>query len=207
MGSAVTSALAPAGSRPLAIALLWLTIAWNVVEGAVAVTSGAAAESVALVGFGIDSFIEVTAAAVLIWRLGAERDASRERIAHAVVGATFIALAAYIAGDAAYVFATDAEPEASGIGLALAVASSITMPAIGLLKRRNAVRLGSPALVAESHETLICSYLSVSLFAGLALNAVAGWHLADVVAALVMLPWIVKEGIEGLRGAYEETDG
>lgn len=205
--TSVPSAQSEAGSRPLALALLWVTIAWNVVEGAIAVSSGVIAGSVALVGFGLDSFIEVTAAGVLIWRLQEERDASRERIAHAVVGATFIALAAYIIVESTYVFATGAEPDVSPVGIGLAVASLVVMPALGLLKRRNALRLGSAALVAESHETLICSYLSIALLAGLALNAIAGWHQADVIAALVMVPWIVKEGIEGLRGEHEEDDG
>ncbi len=197
------------GSHRLAAALLWLTIGWNLIEGVVAVTSGMLAQSVALVGFGLDSFIEVTAAAILLWRIGLpehdERAERRELVAHRVVGVTFLALAAYIAAQAVYTLTLGKEPEASGIGLGLSVVSLVAMPAIGLLKRRNAIRLGSRALVAESTETIVCSYLSLALFIGLAANALAGWWWADVAAALAMVPWVVKEGLEGLRGeACEE---
>lgn len=192
------------GSLPLATALLWLTVGWNIIEGIVAVSAGAVAGSVALVGFGLDSFIEVTAAVVLLWRLGIshedERVEQRERLAHRVVGMTFVALTLYILVQSAYVIATRSEPDASAVGLVLALASLVVMPAVALIKRRNATRLGSRALIAESTETLICSYLSLTLFIGLAANAVWGWWWADVVAALAMVPWIAKEGLEGLRG-------
>ena len=192
------------GSVNLAQRLLWLTVAWNVIEGAIAVSAGVRAGSVALVAFGLDSFIEVTAALVLLWRIrladADERAEQRERTAHRIVGATFIALAAYIAVQAIYVVVTRNEPAASPVGLVLAVASLIAMPAIGLTKRRNAIRLGSRALIAESTETLICSYLSVTLFLGLGANELFGWWWADIAAAFAMAPWIVKEGLEGLRG-------
>jgi len=190
-------------SLSLARALLWFTLAWNVAEGVIAVSSGLVASSVALVGFGLDSFIEVTAAAILIWRLslaeGDERSERREQMAHRIVGATFIALAVYILAQSAYVFADGRQPEESGVGMALAVAATIVMPALALAKRRNAAGLGSRALIAEARETFACSYLSLTLFVGLAANALAGWWWADVAAALAMVPWIAREGVEGLR--------
>jgi divalent metal cation (Fe/Co/Zn/Cd) transporter len=199
----VTAIARRAGSPPLAAALLWLTVAWNIVEGCVAVSSGLLAGSVALVGFGLDSFIEVTAAVVLLWRLGIvdedERTERRERVAHQIIGATFIALALYILAESAYIVMTGHEPDTSAIGLVLAIVSLIAMPVIGLAKRRNAKRLGSRALIAESTETLICSYLSLTLFIGLGANSLFGWWWADIAAALAMAPWIVKEGIEGVR--------
>lgn len=199
----MTTSVGKNGSLSLANGLLWLTVAWNVVEGVIAVSSGVVAGSVALVGFGLDSFVEVTAALVLLWRLRAaeddERAERRERVAHRVVGSTFLALAAYICAESVYVLATRDEPEASTVGLVLAIVSLVVMPVLGVTKRRNATRLRSSALISESMETLICSYLSLTLFIGLAANAAFGWWWADVAAALAMAPWIVKEGIEGLR--------
>jgi divalent metal cation (Fe/Co/Zn/Cd) transporter len=196
------------GSWRLAQVLIYLTVAWNLVEGIVAVVAGVRASSVALVGFGLDSFIEITASAVLVWRMAQPNDArteQRERLARRVVGATFILLAIYIVLQAAYLVVAGHAAEASGIGLALAGASLTVMPAIGLLKRRNAQRLHSHSLMAEAAETLVCSYLSAALVLGLALNAALGWGWADTAAALAMLPWIVKEGVEGLRAEDCET--
>lgn len=187
----------------LALVFLWVTIGWNVIEGVIAVSAGALAGSVALMGFGLDSFIEVGAAGVLIWRLGTSDDEigkSREHRAHQLIGASFIVLAAYIVAQAAYVVATGQQPEVSGVGLALAIVSLALMPALGLAKRANARALGSPALIAESTETLVCSYLSLTLFVGLGANALFGWWWADIAAACAMIPWIVREGMEGLRG-------
>ena len=207
----MTLAVQRRGSSVLATRLLQLTVAWNIAEGFVAVGAGIAAGSVALVGFGLDSFIEVTAALVLLWRIRLpdhdERVESRERLAHRVVGATFIALSGYILVQAIYVVASGEDPESSTVGIVLALLSLTVMPLIGLIKRSNAQRLGSAALVAESKETLICSYLSLALFAGLAANALFGWWWADIAAALAMVPWILKEGAEGLRGeACEDAD-
>ena len=203
-------AVARRGSISLANALLWLTIAWNVVEGVIAVSAGFAAGSVALVGFGLDSFIEVTAAVVLLWRLRLpvhdERVEQRERRAHQLVGATFVLLAGYVLAQTAYALSAGNEPESSTVGLVLAAASLIVMPTVGLTKRWNATRIGSSALVAESTETLICSYLSLALFIGLGANAAFGWWWADLLAALAMVPWIAKEGFEGLRGESCEDD-
>lgn len=184
--------------------LLVATVTWNVVEGVVAVSAGLAAGSVALVGFGLDSFIEVAAAAVLLWRMSIsaddDRTERRETAARRVVGVTFLVLALYILGESVYVLAFERAPEPSRVGIILSAISLAVMPAIGILKRGRAVRLESPALVAESTETLICSYLSLALLAGLVANSAAGWWWADVAAALAMIPWITKEGVEGLRG-------
>ncbi len=197
-------------SMSLANALLWLTIVWNVIEGVIAVSAGFAAGSVALVGFGLDSFIEVTAAGVLLWRLRLPihdaRAERREHRAHQVVGATFIFLAGYILAQTAFVLATGDEPESSTVGISLAAASLVVMPAVGLTKRWNARRIGSNALVAESTETLICSYLSFALLIGLGANAAFGWWWADLLAASAMVPWIAKEGMEGLRGESCEDE-
>jgi divalent metal cation (Fe/Co/Zn/Cd) transporter len=203
-GTATVSPAVRDGYRRLAVRFLWLTVAWNVAEGFVAVGSGAAAGSVALVGFGLDSFIEVTAALVLLWRLGLpdhdDRGEAREAFARRVVGMTFLALAVYIALQATYTVAAGGTPESSAVGLGLAVASLLVMPVLGLAKLRNARRLGSRALVSESAETLVCTYLSASLFIGLAANWALDWWWADVAAAIAMVPWIVREGLEGLRG-------
>jgi divalent metal cation (Fe/Co/Zn/Cd) transporter len=197
-----------AGSRRLATSLLWITIVWNLAEGGVAVISGIAAASVALIGFGLDSFIEVTAAAILLWRLNLpQRDEAAERretTAHRIVGFTFILLAAYIGAQTLYALVADDEPGPSNVGLVLSVVSLIVMLGLGILKRWNARRIGSRALIAESTETLLCSYLALTLFVGLAANALAGWWWADIAAALAMVPWIVKEGLEGLRGRDHE---
>lgn len=189
---------------------LWLvgaTLAYNVVEAVVALASGAVADSVALIGFGLDSSIEVVAAAVLLWRLGlevrgvtGERLERAERRVHRVVGGTFLALAAYVSGQAVWSLATRSQPEESLVGIALAFASLVIMPLVAWGKLRAAREIGSGALRAEAMETLACSYLSFVLLVGLAANAVAGWWWADPLAAAAMVPWLVKEGLEGVRG-------
>ena len=206
----MTLAISRRGSLTLAMGLLWFTLAWNVAEGVIAVWSGFIAGSIALIGFGFDSSIEVLAAGVLIWRMSLpehdERAESRERTAHRIVGFTFIAVALYIAAEVVYTLATGNEPAASGSGLVLAVAATIVMPVLGFVKLRNARELQSGALTAEAKETLVCSYLSFTLFFGLAANALLGWWWADIVAAMAMVPWIAKEGLEGIRGESCEGD-
>ena len=182
--------------------LEYLTVGWNLCEGVIAVAAGAAAGSTALVGFGLDSFIESTSGAALIWRLrhageGGER---RERIALKLVGASLLLLAAYVAADAAWSLAGREPPDVSMVGVALAAVSLVVMPLLARAKRRVAARLGSRALAADSKQTDICAYLSAILLAGLAANAAFGWWWADPAAALVMTPIIFKEGLEALRG-------
>jgi len=187
----------------------WLvggTMAYNLVEGVLAVAAGVAARSIALVGFGLDSYIELAAAGALFWRLrievrGAERPKVErvERRVRRFIGGTFMALALYVAGQSAWVLWRAAAPAESPLGIGLAGASLVVMPLIAWGKLRAARELGSASLRAEARETLACFYLSFTLLLGLAANAAAGWWWADPAAALLMVPWLVKEGIEGLR--------
>jgi divalent metal cation (Fe/Co/Zn/Cd) transporter len=189
---------------------LWLvaaTIAYNVLEAIIALWSGKRAESVALLGFGLDSIIECAAGGVLLWRLAVEvRGAHHETIerterhVHRFVGATFIALALYVTGQAAWALWRRDAPDESPIGIALAAASLLIMPVVSWGKLRAARAIGSAALRAEAKETLACSYLSFTLLVGLVANAAAGWWWADPVAAIAMVPWLLHEGVEGLRG-------
>src|SRR5215472_16120651 len=179
----------------------YLSIAWTSLEAAVGIAIGAAASSVALVGFGIDSLIEVASSVVLLWRLAEHKRAEeREELAHKLVGIGFLALAAYIAFDALNDLLRRLPPRATYFGIGYAIASVIVMPLLARAKRRVAAKLESNALHADSHQSDICAYLAVILLAGLALNALFGWWWADPVAALCMLPIIIKEGVSGLRG-------
>jgi len=188
---------------------LWLvatTMVYNSAEGAIALWAGVHTGSIALVGFGLDSFIECTAAAALLWRLtlearGAHAEAverSEQRV-HRFVGATFVALALYILAQAGWTLWTHEAPEESLVGIILAVASLVIMPLVSWGKLHTAKVINSAALRAEAKETLACSYLSFTLLLGLVANAAAGWWWADPMAALLMVPWLVKEGLEGLR--------
>ncbi len=190
----------------IALALVVGTLVYNVIEAAVALWTGLDASSIALFGFGLDSVIETVAASVLLWRLwqgvrgaGADRLAELDARVHRVVGGTFLALTVYILFQAAWTLSTRARPEESPIGIGLAIASAIVMPLVSVGKIRAARRLGSSALLAEAKETLACSYLSLTLLLGLLLNGSLGWWWADPVAALLMVPWIVREGVEGVR--------
>ncbi len=186
---------------------LWLvagTMLYNALEAFVALWAGIQAESVALVGFGLDSTIEMAAATVVLWRMGIEARgavASRveraERLVRRFVGATFLALAAYVLIQSVWILWTGRPPAESVIGIVLAVASLVIMPLIALGKFNVAREIGSAALRAEAKETLACSYLSFCLLLGLSANALVGWWWADPVAAMLMVPWLVKEGLEG----------
>lgn len=184
--------------------LSYLTALYNALEGLVAIGAGLAAGSVALVGFGVDSAIELAASGAAIWRLRAERDAGwRERSERATlrsVGVLFLALATYVAVDAAKTLLAREPPRESVVGIALAAVSLVVMPLLARAKRRVAVAMGSAALAAESQQTMICTYLSAILLGGLLLNAAVGWWWADPVAALGMVPLIAHEGFEALRG-------
>lgn len=181
--------------------LEYFTIGWNVLEAIVAVGAGWLAGSVALVGFGIDSVIECLSGAALIWRLQTGTGgAARERRAEQLVGFSFFALAAYVAWEAGSDLWRRESPDASFVGIGLAVASLIVMPVLARAKRRVAVALDSRALVADSKQTDLCAWLSAILLGGLALNAGFGWWWADPVAGLIMVPIIVREGVSALRG-------
>ena len=181
-----------------------LTIGWNSLEAIIAVVAGVVAGSIALVGFGLDSVIEVSSGVALLWRLSLDADVARreklEAAALKIIGASFLALAAYVAFDAIFALWTRELPEASYAGIALAALSLVVMPLLARAKRRVASRIQSKALHADSRQTDICAYLSAILLGGLLLNALFGLWWADPMAALVMVPIIAKEGIEALRG-------
>lgn len=184
--------------------LEYFTIGYNSLEGLIAVVAGLMAGSVALVGFGFDSLIEVTSGAVLLWRLHADVDEARrerlEGISLRIVGACFVVLALYVSYDSIKSLIRREAPEESVVGIVLAAVSLIIMPLLVRAKRRVARGIKSGALMADSKQTELCTYLSAILLGGLLLNAVLGWWWADPVAALIMVPIIVKEGIEALRG-------
>ena len=181
--------------------LEYFTIGWNLLEAIVAVGSGILAGSASLVGFGIDSLIESASAFILLWRLReGELGEERENLALKLVGISFLLLAGYIAFDAGKSLINLESPEVSYTGITLAILSLIVMPLLARAKQRVAADIKSRALTADSRQTDICAYLSAILLAGLGLNALFGWWWADSVAALIMIPIIVKEGIEALRG-------
>lgn len=197
--------------RRIALWLVGATMAYNVAEGVVALWAGARADSIALVGFGLDSFIECAAAAALFWRLSIEARGLEpetversERQVHRFVGGTFLALALYVLIQAGWTLFEHEMVEESLIGIILASVSLIVMPLVSWGKLHAAKAIGSGALRAEAKETLACSYLSFTLLLGLVANAVAGWWWADPIAALLMVPWLVKEGMEGIRGEHGE---
>ena len=185
----------------------WLartTLIYNSLEGILAIGAGLFAGSIALIGFGLDSFIEVTASGAAMWRLHRDANvthrASAERIALRVVGISFLALAGYILVDATFSLIRRSAPGESRIGIAVAIVSVVVMPLLARAKRKVATQLGSNALGAEARQTDICAYLSALLLLGLALNALLGWWWADSISALLMVPLIAYEGWQALRG-------
>jgi len=184
--------------------LQYATILWNSLECLVALVAGVVSGSVALVGFGVDSAIEVTSSIAAIWRLRVHADEDRreaaERRALRLIGACFLGLAGYVAYDAAAALAHRTAPDHSTAGIVLAALSLIVMPWLARAKRGVARRLDSGALEAETRQTEICAYLSAILLLGLGLNATLGWWWADPVAGLAMVPLIAREGIEAIRG-------
>ena len=184
--------------------LEYATIGYNSLEGIIAVTAGVIAGSVALVGFGFDSAIEVISGLTLLWRLHTdENEATREqfeRRALRIVGASFLLLAAYVTVDAAKALIQREPPDGSVLGITIAALSLVVMPFLVRAKRRVAAAIGSKAMAADATQTELCTYLSAILLAGLLLNALVGWWWADPVAALIMVPIIVREGLECIRG-------
>ncbi len=194
-----------------ALRLEYLTVGWNLVEGVVAIAAALAAGSVALMGFGIDSFVESASGSVLIWRLLAERRANDherveqvERRAQKLVAASLALLAAYIAFDAVTSLAAGERPEASAVGIALAIASLAVMWWLARQKRRVGIALGSRAMTADALQTDACFWLSVFLLVGIGANALFGAWWADPVAALAMTVFIAREAIEAWRGEDED---
>jgi divalent metal cation (Fe/Co/Zn/Cd) transporter len=190
--------------------LEYVTIGWNSLEAVASIAAGLIAGSIALVGFGLDSLIEVSSGAALLWRLhldAPERRERAERIALKLVGVSFLLLAGYVAFDSVKALVKGEAPESSYVGIAIAALSLAVMPLLARAKRRVAAAISSRALHADSRQTDICTYLSAILLAGLILNALFGWWWADPVAALVMIPIIAKEGVEALRGETCCDDG
>jgi cation diffusion facilitator family transporter len=194
-----------------ALLLEALTVSWNVIEGIIAVAAGVAAGSVALISFGIDSFIETTSAIVVGWRLrlelrrdDPERAEAIERKAARVAGILLLLLAVYIVADAGRrLFGFGSEAEESLIGIILTAISVVVMPIVAWAKLRAATALNSRALRTDAYETITCTWLSATTLAGLILNATLGWSWADPLAALVILPVVVREGLEGVQHQHD----
>lgn len=181
--------------------LEYLTLVWNSLEAVASLVAGLLAGSIALVGFGIDSVIEVSSGVILLWRLRAGEDAERrERLALRLVGVSFLALAAYVAYESVSNLVRHEPPEKTLPGIIIAAVSLVAMPLLARAKRRVARALNSGAMQADSRQTDICAYLSAILLGGLLLNFLLGWWWADPAAAMVMVPLITWEGLQGVRG-------
>ncbi|MER8267073.1 cation transporter [Streptomyces griseus] len=203
-----TLSLGPSPARREALArrirlLVAVTIAYNVVEAMVALTAGTIASSSALIGFGLDSVIEVSSAAAVAWQFSAREHTvreAREKVALRIISVSFFALAAYVAVDAVRALTGTVEADPSPVGIVIAALSLAVMPFLSAAQRRAGREIGSASAVADSKQTLLCTYLSAVLLAGLLLNATLGWTWADPVAALVIAGLAVKEGREAWRG-------
>ncbi|MFC3503682.1 cation diffusion facilitator family transporter [Micromonospora krabiensis] len=200
-----TSVLTPRRRATLSRRSLWLayaTAGYNLLEGLVAVAAGTAASSTALIGFGLDSFVEVSSAAVVIWQFRSRAPEQRERLALRLIGVSFFGLAAWVTVDALRALLGSGEAESSSVGIGLAVASLVVMPLLVRAKRRTGRELGSATVLADSTQTMLCTYLSAVLLVGLALNALWGWSWADPIAGLVIAGVAVKEGVAAWRGEH-----
>jgi divalent metal cation (Fe/Co/Zn/Cd) transporter len=184
--------------------LNYLTLGYNTLEAVLSISAGLVAGSVALVGFGVDSVIEVMASGAAQWRLRTDIDRTHrewaERLSHRVIGMSFLALAGYVAYESAMTLWRREPPERSIGGIIILALSAIVMPALARAKRRVARALGSGALEADATQTSLCAWLSLIALLGLALNALLNWWWADPIVALLMTPIIAMEGIEGVRG-------
>ena len=180
--------------------LVWATIAYNVIEAAVALTEGVRASSAALIGFGLDSVVEVSAAAAVAWQFAASDPERREKAALRFIAVSFFALAAYVGVESVRALLGYDEARHSPIGIGLAAVSLAVMPALAWAQIRAGRELGSQSVVSNAKQTLLCSYLSAALLIGLVLNAAFGWTWADPVAALVIAGFAVREGREAWRG-------
>ncbi len=195
---------APVGSEAAALLrrgllLEYLTIAWSVLSAFVATVAGIASDSVALIGFGLDSVIEVLAGAVVVWQLRGITG-GRERRALWLIGVAFLFLAGYVFTQAVLALLTQSRPHDSTVGIALTAGALIVMAVLGITKKRTGAKLGNPVLQTEAKVTLIDAVLAATLLVGLVLNAVLGWWWADPFAALYLAALAVKEGLEALRG-------
>ena len=177
-----------------------ITITWNVIEAAVALAAGGTASSAALIGFGLDSIVEVLSAAAVAWQFAAPDPEKREKVALRVIAVSFFGLAAYVSVDATLSLTGLRDPEHSTVGIVLAALSLLVMPFLSWFERRTGRELGSASAVADSKQTLICTYLSAALLVGLLLISLLGWAWADSIAALVIAGFAIREGIEAWRG-------
>lgn len=177
-----------------------ITITYNVIEAVIALIAGSVASSAALIGFGLDSIVEVLSAAAIAWQFAAPDPEKREKTALRVIAFSFFGLAAYVMVDATLTLVGFRAAEHSTVGIVLAAVSLAVMPALSWFERRTGVELGSASAVADSRQTLICSYLSAALLVGLLLNSMFGWAWADSVAALFIAGFAIKEGIEAWKG-------
>lgn len=182
--------------------LVAATITYNLVEAAVALTAGTIASSAALIGFGLDSLIEVASATAVAWQFSGRNPQARERVALRVIAISFFALAAYLSVESVRALVGGAEADPSPVGIGLAALSLLVMPVLALAQRRAGRELGSRSAVADSRQTLLCTYLSAVLLIGLVLNALLGWSWADPVAALVIAAVAAKEGRDAWRGEH-----
>ncbi len=180
--------------------LVAATITYNVVEAVIAIGAGTVAGSVALIGFGLDSLVEITSAAAVAWQFAARDPAQREKTALRVIAWSFFALAAFVTVEALRVLIGGVEADHSTVGIVLLALSVVVMPFLSLAQRRTGRELGSTSAVADSKQTLLCTYLSAAVLVGLVLNSTLGWWWADPIAALVLAAVAVKEGCEALRG-------
>jgi divalent metal cation (Fe/Co/Zn/Cd) transporter len=180
--------------------LAGVSVTYNVVEAVIAITAGLVAGSVALVGFGLDSMVEVSSGLIILWQFRHKLPESREHQALRLMAISFFALAGYVAFESVRALLSGSEPDASPVGIALAAASLVVMPFLSWAQRRTGQALGSNAVVADSTQTLLCTYLSAVLLVGLVLNATVGWSWADPVAGLVIAVVAVKEGRGAWRG-------
>ena len=176
------------------------SVGYNAVEAVIAITAGLVAGSVALVGFGLDSVVEVSSGLIILWQFRHRLPESREKQALRLMAVSFFALAAYVAFESGRALLTAAEPDPSPVGIGLAVASLLIMPFLSWAQRRTGRALGSNAVVADSTQTLLCTYLSAVLLVGLVLNATLGWSWADPIAGLVIAVVAAREGLEAWRG-------
>ncbi|MFI2281343.1 cation transporter [Nocardia beijingensis] len=193
----------PGRKAVLARRIRWLvaaTISYNVIEAIIALTEGARVSSTALIGFGLDSVIEVSSAAAVAWQFAGRDPEAREKVALRIIAFSFFALAAYVTVDSMRVLLGLGEAQHSPIGIGLAAASLVIMPVLSAAQRRAGRELGSASAVADSKQTLLCTYLSAVLLVGLLLNSLFGWSWADPIAALVIAVIAVREGINAWKG-------
>lgn len=200
---AATYAQDPARRRRLirrARLLAAASVAYNLIEAVIAITAGVVAGSIALIGFGLDSVVEVSSGLIILWQFRHPLPESRERRALRLMAFSFLALAVYVVIESVRSLASGHDPAPSPVGIALAVASLLVMPFLSWAQRRTGQDLGSNAVVADSIQTLLCTYLSAVLLAGLVLNATMGWSWADPIAGLVIAAVAVREGVAAWRG-------